>query len=181
MPNSSEKINVKTRKRPFSLSDTLYLLCLIGVGTASAGLPFYVHFHPGKFGPPTMEFSGNPDRGLAESIGYEDYGRRVSALLKPQLLFDQVTTGSIPDIKGPRAETSIQPFPEAKDSDSHTLTLLYVGQNQALVDDNGKVALVRVGGKLSRDISVLSITKRGGVWEVKISDGGVFFWSPVLE
>lgn len=176
MQDSRRQANFSQHKRRPSKSDALYSLCLLGLASSSAGLPFYIHFHPEKFGPPLMQFSGDLSRKIGESIGDEVYERRMSALLRPRLQFDQITTGSVPDVKRVKVLPLMQPFPESDDANRPILRLIYVGSNQVLLEENGKIALIRAGSKLSNGAAILSIVNHRGTWEVKTSSGEVYSW-----
>ncbi len=162
------------------LSNVLFFGC-IGCGTmASAALPFYIHFHPEKFGPPLMHFSGDLERNLvAEDSVDMRREQRISALVRPKLQLDKITTGSIKDGPSGRmlATVADQPFPGGKIGSPLTLEILFVSSNRALIVDGGKVETVRVGSKLSNGAAVEAITQSKGLWSIKISTGAAYNWA----
>ena len=163
------------------LSNVLFFGC-IGCGTmASAGLPFYIHYHPEKFGPPLMQFSGELERNLVAE-GNVEMGRerQISAVVKPQLQLDKIITGSIRDRLSERILTvpSDQPFPGDQPVSPLSLEILFVSPNRALIVDGGKVETVRVGSTLSNGAEVKAINRTGGGWSIKTSAGAAYLWVP---
>lgn len=166
------------RRRRFSMANSAYHAVLIGSAAASAGLPFYIHFNPEKFSPPTMQFSGALERSLSENVEKNEYERRVSALVKPKLLLDQITTGAVPEVKTERARITAQPFPEDLPDQEHLIELMYVGRYRALIAAGGKIEIASVGSRLPDGSAISSISSQNGVWEVATTHGSILKWQP---
>ena len=172
------KVSSGKSRRRISVADSVYFVVLFGTAAASAGLPFYIHFNPEKFSPPQMQFSGALERRLSESVGRTEYDRRVSALVKPKLLLDQITTGAVPEVRAAKALTAAQPFPEGLPDKGHQIELIYVGRNRALIAADGKIELASVGTRLPDGSAVSSISSQNGVWEVATTRGAILKWQP---
>ncbi len=157
------------------LSNVLFFGFLACGTMASAALPFYIHFHPEKFGPPLMQFSGELERDPVADINVE---RQVTAVVKPKLQLDKITTGSIRN-RFPERIVNVsadQAFPSDDPHSPLTLDILFVSSNRALIIDGGKVETVRVGSRLSNGAEVEAIILSKGRWSIKTSAGDAYDW-----
>ncbi len=154
-----------------------FVTCITAV---SAAFPFYVHFHQDQFGPPLMQFSGELAQNLALAQDAPAYQRQVSALVKPRLQLDQITTGSIAETMKAhqqRRNREEQPFPDDEPPVPARIEIMFVTAGRLLALDSGRVESLKIGSMLSDGSSIRSISRIGSRWEVRTSGGAVHVWS----
>jgi hypothetical protein len=180
--SSSTRKSVKRAVRRITAGDALLVALVSCIAAVSAAFPFYVHFHQDQFGPPLMRFSGDLERNLALQQDLPAYQRQISALVKPRLQLDQLTTGSIAETmkaQQQRRNWAKQPFPGDEPPVPAKIEIMFVSAGRLLALDSGRVESLKIGSMLSDGSSIRSISRIGSRWEVRTSSGAVHVWSGV--
>lgn len=165
-----------------SFGDTIYYGLVTCTVSTSAAFPFYIHFHQDEFGPPLMHFYGAEEQNPVPDVTSPAYQRLVTALIKPRLELDKITTSSITVGKFEqqiRAETEKveQPFPGEDSVASEKLTIIFVSSGRILATDNGRVLSLKIGSAMPDGSRIKSIRQTGGGWEVLTSTGTILMWT----
>lgn len=131
------------------LQAKLALASLWSFAGVCAGLPFYVHYNPEKFGPPHMAFTGALEGDAAEV----ETARSANALLRTRLQIDQIMTGAIESPlqqKRPRAvDIPRQQFPGDENLQASTVQVISIAANRALAIVDGRMVILKPGDRLA--------------------------------
>ena len=153
------------RANRWSVADTIMASCLWMLAATCGAFPFYVHFHRDAFGPPQMQFSGELDRRqtlAAQAAIQRD--RIENVILRPQLLLDQMTTGSIaPTVNKKTSRVGIDQQDPAKVDP--TLIIFSATPTRALANLDGKIIVLRIGDRLPDGKIIEGFKKVSGVYE----------------